>query len=183
MRDILVTLIVFGLLPSVFKKPYMGALLWVWISVMNLHTQGWGFATTFPFAAIIAGVTIMSLLVTKEPKSLPLTPVTGVFIVFILWMNVTTVLGFYPEESFDQWNKVMKIMLMTLVTLMLIRTKKHVQLLIWIIVISLGYYGVKGGIFTILGGGEYMVLGPEGTFIGGNNEIALALILTIPLIH
>jgi len=28
-----------------------------------------------------------------------------------------------------------------------------------------------------------MVLGPEGTFIGGNNEIALALILTIPLMH
>ena len=28
-----------------------------------------------------------------------------------------------------------------------------------------------------------MVWGPEGTFIGGNNEIALALIMTIPLMH
>ena len=28
-----------------------------------------------------------------------------------------------------------------------------------------------------------MVLGPDGTFIGGNNEIALALIMTIPLMH
>ena len=72
MRDVLVTLIVFGLLPFVFKKPYIGALMWVWISVMNPHTQGWGFATTFPFAAIIAGVTMISLLASKEPKSLPL---------------------------------------------------------------------------------------------------------------
>jgi probable O-glycosylation ligase (exosortase A-associated) len=50
-------------------------------------------------------------------------------------------------------------------------------------VISLGYYGVKGGIFTVIGGGVDRVLGPEGTFIGGNNEIALALIMTIPLMH
>jgi putative inorganic carbon (HCO3(-)) transporter len=182
-RDILVTLIVFGLLPYVFKRPYIGALMWVWISVMNPHTQGWGFATTFPFAAIIAGVTIISLLFTKQAKALPLTPVTRVFIAFVLWMNVTTIFALYPEGAYVQWNKVIKIMLMTFVTLMLIKTKQHVQLLISIIVFSLGYYGVKGGIFTIKSGGVDMVWGPESTFIGGNNEIALALIITIPLMH
>ena len=88
-------------------------------------------------------------------------------------MNVSTVFSLYPEDAFIQWNKVMKIMLMTFVVIMLIRTKDHINWLIWIIVISLGYYGVKGGIFTVIGGGVDMVLGPEGTFIGGNNEIAL----------
>lgn len=183
MRDILVTLIVFSALPLVFKRPYVGVVLWVWISVMNPHTQGWGFATTFPFAAIIAGVTIVSLILTREPKNLPLTSVTWVLIFFVLWMNVTTVFAQYPAEAYIQWNKVMKIMLMTFVTLMLIKTKQQIQFLIWIIVISLGYYGVKGGIFTIKGGGVDRVWGPEGTFIGGNNEIALALIMTIPLMH
>ncbi|ABB73608.1 putative O-glycosylation ligase, exosortase A system-associated [Nitrosospira multiformis] len=183
MRDILVTLIVFGWLPFVFKKPYMGALMWVWISVMNPHTQGWGFATTFPFAAIIAGVTITSLLITKEPKNLPLTPVTWTFIIFVLWMNLSTVFAIYPDETYIQWNKVMKIMLMSFVVIMLIRTQKQIQLLIWTIVISLGYYGIKGGVFTLLGGGVDLVMGPESTFIEGNNEIALALIMTIPLMH
>ena len=183
MRDILVTLIVFGLLPSVFKRPYVGALMWVWISVMNPHTQGWGFATTFPFAAIIGGVTIVSMLFNKDPKNLPLMPITWVLIAFVVWMNVTTLFAFYPQESYEQWNKVMKIMLMTFVISMLIKTKQHVQLLIWVIVISLGYYGVKGGVFTLTSGGEDLVWGPEGTFIGGNNEIALALVITIPLMH
>jgi probable O-glycosylation ligase (exosortase A-associated) len=150
---------------------------------MNPHTQGWGYASTFPFAAIIAGVTILSLLFTKEPKNLPLTPVTGVLIAFVLWMNVTTIFAYHPELVYDQWNKVMKIMLMVVVTLMLIKTKQHIERLIWVIVISLGYYGVKGGIFTIQSGGQDMVWGPEQTFIGGNNEIALALIMTIPLMH
>ena len=75
---------------------------------------------------------------------MPLTSVTWIFIAFVLWMNVTTFFAIYPEYVYDQWNKVMKIMLMTFVTLMLIKTKKHVHLLIVVIVISLGYYGVKG---------------------------------------
>ncbi|ARO86516.1 putative O-glycosylation ligase, exosortase A system-associated [Nitrosospira lacus] len=183
MRDILVTLIVLGSLPLILKRPYIGILMWVWISVMNPHTQGWGFAATFPFAAIVAGVTFVSLFFTKESKGLPLTPVTWIFIAFVLWMNVTTIFALYPDDAYIQWNKVIKIMLMTFVTLMLIKTKKHVQLLILVIVVSLGYYGVKGGIFTIKSGGVDMVWGPEGTFIGGNNEIALALIMTIPLMH
>src|SRR5687767_12681922 len=119
MRDIFVTLIVFGSLPFIFRRPYFGALMWIWISVMNLHTQGWGFATTFPFAAIIAGVTLTSLFLTREPKNLPITSVTLILIAFILWMNVTTFFALYPDESFVQWNRVMKIMLMTLVVLML----------------------------------------------------------------
>jgi probable O-glycosylation ligase (exosortase A-associated) len=183
MRDIFVTLIVFGSLPFIFRRPYFGALMWIWISVMNLHTQGWGFATTFPFAAIIAGVTLTSLFLTREPKNLPITSVTLILIAFILWMNVTTFFALYPDESFVQWNRVMKIMLMTLVVLMLIKTKQHVQLLIWVVVISLGYYGVKGGFFTISSGGDFMVWGPQSTFIEGNNELALALIMTIPLMH
>src|SRR5688500_4158159 len=134
MRDILVTLIVFGWLPAVFKKPYMGALMWVWMSVMNPHTQWWGFATTFPFAAIIAGATLISLLITKEPKNLPLTPVIWTFIIFVFWMNLSTVLAIYPTESYAQWNKVMKIMLMSFVVIMLIKTQKQIDYLIWIIV-------------------------------------------------
>ena len=61
MRDILVTLIVFGALPWVLRSPVNGALMWVWISVMNPHTQGWGFATGFPFALVIAVVTLFSM--------------------------------------------------------------------------------------------------------------------------
>jgi probable O-glycosylation ligase (exosortase A-associated) len=150
---------------------------------MNPHTQGWGFATSFPFAAIIAAVTMASLLFTKESKNLPLTPVTLVLIVFVLWMNVSTVFAFHPEETFIQWQKVMKIMLMTFVTLMLIKTKQQIHLLVVVMIISLAFYGVKGGIFTIRSGGVDLVWGPAGTFIQGNNELALALIMTIPLMH
>jgi putative inorganic carbon (HCO3(-)) transporter len=183
MRDILVTLIVFGSLPFIFKRPYLGVVMWVWISVMNPHSQGWGFARTYPFAAIIAATTLLSLLVTKEKKDLPVTPVTVVFILFTLWMSVTSLFAIHPDQVNDQWIKVYKIFGMTLVVLMLLKERKHIELMIWTIVVSLGFYGVKGGIFTIRSGGSDRVWGPEGTFIDGNNEIALALVMVIPLMY
>lgn len=183
MRDIVVTLIVFGSLPFFFKKPVIGLLMWVWISVMNPHTQGWGFAASFPFAAIIAATLLAALLVSKEPKNLPLTAVTGTFIAFFIWINISTLFALQPELVFTQWVKVLKIMIMILVTLMVLKTREHVQAFMWVLVLSLAFYGVKGGIFTLMSGGQYRVWGPVGTFIGGNNEIALALIMAIPLMH
>jgi putative inorganic carbon (HCO3(-)) transporter len=64
-----------------------------------------------------------------------------------------------------------------------LKSKNHVQAFMWMLVFSLGYYGVKGGIFTITSGGQFRVWGPDNTFIGGNNEIALALVFCIPLMH
>lgn len=183
MRDIFVCVVVFGSIPYMFKKPYFGIIMWVWISVMNLHTQGWGFARTFPFAAVIAVATLTSMLVSTEKKALPSSPVTVIFILFTLWMSVTSIFAIHPDQVSLQWIRVYKIMGMTLVTMMLIKDKDHIEQLIWTIVISLGFYGVKGGIFTIRSGGSDRVWGPEGTFIDGNNEIALALVMVIPLMY
>ena len=183
MRDILITLIVFGSLPLIFRAPVNGALMWVWISVMNPHTQGWGFATQLPFAMIIAVVTLFSMALSRTPKGLPLTPVSVFLLLFVLWMNVTTPFALLPALSWVQWNKVMKIMLMSFVVMMLIRTQRDIVRLIWVLVVSIGFYGIKGGIFTIRSGGTERVWGPEATFIGDNNALALALIITIPLMY
>jgi putative inorganic carbon (HCO3(-)) transporter len=183
MRDILVTLIVLGSLPLIVKNPVTGVLMWIWISVMNPHTQGWGFATTFPFAFIIAVATIFSLAISRQPKGLPLSGVTFALIALVLWMNVTTLFALFPVSAWEQWSKVMKIMLMSLVTMLVIRKREDIQRMIWVLTLSLGYYGVKGGVFTVRSGGNDRVWGPTGTFIGDNNSIALALIMTLPLMR
>jgi probable O-glycosylation ligase (exosortase A-associated) len=54
---------------------------------------------------------------------------------------------------------------------------------LWVLVGSLGFYGAKGGLFTLLTGGNYRVFGPPDSFIEGNNELALALIMIIPLMR
>lgn len=74
-------------------------------------------------------------------------------------------------------------MVMVFVTLMMVNTRQRMHWLVWMIVVSLGFYGVKGGVFTILGGGESHVLGPSGSFIADNNATALALCMTLPFMR
>ncbi len=183
MRDLFVTIVVFGALPYLFRNPNFGVVMWIWISVMNPHTQGWGFARSFPFAAIIACVTMLAMLAHKDRFRLPMTPVIVTFIVFVVWMSLGTLFSIHPETVGPQWNKVLKIMGMTLIVQMLLTEPKHIKWLLWAVVVSLGYYGVKGGIFTLRSGGQYKVWGPVGTFIDGNNEMALALVMVIPLMY
>ena len=183
MRDIAISIIVFGLLPSVLRRPYIGVLLWSWIGYMNPHRLSWGFAYNFPFAYIIAIATFIGILFSKEPKRIPMTPVVVVLVILNLWFLVTTLFAIYPDAAWHEWNKVIKIQLMVFVTLMIMNDRKRLHALVWVITLSIGFFGVKGGIFTILHGGQNMVLGPPGSFIEGNTEIALALVMILPLMR
>ena len=183
MRDILVTMIVFGSVPFVFKRPYVGVLMLAWLGYMNPHRLSWGFAREFPFVLIMAMVTMAAMLFAKEKVRIPFKLETVLLVVFILWMGVTTAMALEPATAPDHYWKVVKIQIITFMTLMLITDKYRINLLIWVIVLSIGIFGFKGGIFTITTGGVYHVMGPDGTFIGGSNEIGLAMLMTIPLMR
>lgn len=183
MRDIFVTLVVLGSIPFILRRPFVGIVMWIWLGYMNPHKLSWGFATDFPFAQLVALATLTGLLFSKESKKIPWTRETIVLLFFIIWMCITTAYAFNPAIAGVQLDKVLKIQLMTFVTLIFLTEFKRIHIVVWAVALSLGFYGIKGGIFTILTGGGYAVYGPSGTFIGGNNEMGLALLMTIPLMR
>ncbi|MCA1804558.1 MAG: putative O-glycosylation ligase, exosortase A system-associated, partial [Xanthomonadaceae bacterium] len=183
MRDIVVTLVIFSLIPLILSRPYVGVLVWSWLGYMNPHRLTWGFAYTMPFAMIVALATLTALLMSKEPKRIPWTRETILLLVLIAWMFMTTVFSLYPWAAWEQWDKVWRIMLMTYITMMLINDEHRIKMLVFVIALSLGFYGLKGGIFVIQTGGNHSVMGPADTFIGDRNSIGLALIMAVPLLH
>ena len=182
MRDLFVTIVVFGSLPFILANPYLGIYLWSWLGYMNPHRLSWSFAYEFPFAFIVGIITIVALFFSRESKRVPWTRENIVLLLLIFWMLLTTIFSLHPELAWLQMEKVAKIQLMIFLTMVLINTREKLEKLVLVIALSLGFYGIKGGIFTIAHGGVYRVQGPLGTFIGGNNEMALALTMTIPLI-
>jgi len=183
MRDLAVTLVVIGVLPFVLRHAYVGVLLWTWLSVMNPHKLAWGFAANAPFAAMAAGATLIALLTTRDPVKLPMNATVAVLAAFLVWVTITTLNAIHVDPSYAQLEKVLKIQLMTLVALAVLHDLRHLQLFVWVNVLSLAFYGVKGGIFTVLTGGANRVWGPPGGFIEGNNELGLALVMAIPLMQ
>lgn len=183
MRDIIVTLIVGGALPFVLWQPWIGILLWNWIGIMNPHRLGWGFAVTLPFAQIVAISTVLGMIFSKEPKRFPFNAVTLTLLTWIGWLSLTHVFALSPEPSYEGLIKMLKIQFVILLGLVLMQQRERIQLLVWVLVVSIGFYGVKGGLYTIRGGGSGMVLGPADSFIEGNTEIGLALVTMLPLMR
>ena len=105
-----------------------------------------------------------------------------VLLAFMIWMCFTTFFALEPESAVEMLKRVAKILFVTFLALFVLYKREHVTWLVLIIAASIGYYGVKGGVFTLVGGGENLVWGPPETFITDNNAIALAVIMAIPLL-
>lgn len=181
MRDLLVLMAVVGAAVYALVHPYVGILAWTWVSIMNPHRLGWSFVVNFPVAMLIAGCTVLGVFITRDRRQWPLAAPVVVLVVFVVWMCITSIFGLYPIG--EMFSRVMKIMFMVVLAMAVLTTRKNIDQLVWVLVLSLGFYGVKGGVFTVLTGGTFRVWGPTGSFIEGNNEVGLAITMTIPLMR
>jgi putative inorganic carbon (HCO3(-)) transporter len=183
MRDLALTLFIFGVLPYVFVRPHVGILLWSWLGYMNPHRLTYGFAFTMPFTQITAICTILAMIFTKDRQPFPFRGITIVWIIFVLWTFFTYMFALNPYGAAIEFNRWYKIAIMIICTFLLINNKEKLIQLVWVIAISIGFFGIKGGIFAIRTGFRYRISGPKDSFIGGNNEMALALLMVIPLMY
>jgi len=183
MRDLVITLIVVAAVPLAVMRPWTGVIAWSWISYMNPHRMAWGFAYNLPFAQIIGIATLIGTVFHRGPKSLPRGWLMWVWFALIGWMCITTFVALDGEAARPQWERVMKIQLFSMITLMLIRDRRQIDALAWITVASLGFFGLKGGLFALRVGGESRVWGPPDSIIADNNALAVALLMAIPLMR
>ena len=188
MRGLLFITLFVSSLWFVFKSPFNGALLWYVFSLGNFHTIVWGFFSDLHYAYIIAFATCLSWLISKEPKKLPLTPLAVLTLVFAVWITITSLIaarGPYPGFAagvWSMWSRVEKVLFMCLVGYALTKSREQVNQLIWVVVLSIGVWGVKGAIWELLHAGSSRLYGPDGTAIGDNNDFGLALIIMLPLL-
>jgi probable O-glycosylation ligase (exosortase A-associated) len=184
MRDLVLSALVAAVLVMVFKHPVLGAYLWAWLGLMNPHKMTYGFARSLPFSQMAAAATLLALVFTKKKQPLPRTGITKVLIVLILWMSFTSLFAMAPaDQVLERWVFVLKIQVMLFVTWMLVRDEKEIRWLVWVVVLSVAFFGVKGGIFTVLTGGGSRVWGPPGGMLEENNALAVALVMLMPLMY
>jgi putative inorganic carbon (hco3(-)) transporter len=169
------------LMPMIILHPYIGALLWVVFGLLNPHRLAFGPAYGFPFAMLIGIVTAFGIIVTRDHRGIKGGTAGFVLVILFLWMCITTVFALTPENAWPMWSRISKTFAMTFALMLLLHTKRQLDLLLAAIVCSIGYYGVKGGIFTIVTGGSGMVMGPSDSLLLSNNHLAVANVMIIPM--
>ena len=183
MRDIALALIFAGLMPVALFRPFIGALTFAVISLSNVHRLTWGFAFSQPWALIFALLTILGLATTRERDIGDSVKRYFPVLLYLAWMTVTTAFAFERGEAVVQLEKVMKIHLMCVVTLSLLTTWPRIEQLAWVSICSIGFYGLKGGVFTLINGGEFIVWGPKDSAIQDNNHLAVGLVMMLPMMY
>lgn len=183
-RDLALSLLLFGGLPIAFRRPFIGALVFVWLGMMNPHRYTWGFAYDFPWSKLYAIAIMLGALASREDiawkESLRQ---YWVALLIVAWAAFTTFFALEPRGAVNKYIDVIKIHAMCLVTLAMLNSRTRITALVAVMTLSIAFYGTKGGVFTIVHGGEFTVWGPLETAIRDNNHLATGLVMLLPLLY
>lgn len=180
MRDaLLLTTIVAGLLVAL-RYPFAGMLVWAWFSLMTPHQMAFG-VFGLQLNLIIAAVTILALFLTGEAFRFRFDAITGWLIAVMLWLFVSQAASLDPQNSAEYVDRFTKTLLFVILCVQTATSRLRLHALIWIFVLTIGYFAAKGAVFTIVTLGEFRVQGVPNTILEDNNHMGIAIATTLPM--
>lgn len=184
MRDLIVFLSVMCLMPYAFQRPYIGLLLFSWLAYMRPQDLCWGFARSmrlsfFVSIAMLSGWWANEFGRRRFTHWEPRTVMMCVLMAFV-------VISYFQAEVQDDYTsryffEYIKIVIIALFTVGQCDTRQKLRGMFWVIAISLGFFGVKSGLWGLARGGGQILRGPGG-MLEDNNDFALAMVMNIPLL-
>jgi len=189
-RDYAILGIILGSVPICFLSPYFGTLMWYWIAYFSPHRYGWGIAYAFPVAQVVALPTLAGLALNYRKLNRHVF-VRETLILLLLWiwfaitlihaMNTPAFAGHVADARF-QMERVSKVLIFTFVAILAVTSREKLRLLSMLTAFSFGVLAIKGTLFGLRTGGTSRVWGPPDSFIADNNDMALALNMSLPLL-
>lgn len=181
MRDALVIAAVLISLPLAFWRPFWGLLTYSWLAYMRPQDLAWTVGDD-RFSLWVAGAMLLGLVLWLGRERLAtFEPPTILLLLFFLWVTFTVANALLPEMSQTIYSAFWKVVLMSVLTTGLVRSRERFRLLLLVTAFSLGLLGLKYGIHGLVRQGARFDHGPGG-FMRDNNDFALALNMALPLL-
>lgn len=184
MRDLLVALFVLASLPVSFKRPVAGMMMFSLLAYMRVQDLTWGFARDQRWSLYVAMVMFSGWFFQREKHGPTWNARTALLVFMPTWMFIGLIEARGPVYAFTSQNFVEygKIIAIALFTTMVVRRREHLRAMMWIIGGSFAFFGMKNGAAALASGGSlYIIRGPGG-MLEDNNDFALALAMSVPII-
>ncbi|HKX46619.1 MAG TPA: putative O-glycosylation ligase, exosortase A system-associated, partial [Planctomycetota bacterium] len=187
MRDLIISAIIFSLMPVAFRRPYVGLVIFSWLAYMRVQDLTWGFARDFRWSFYIAIIMVAGYVSKRGGRLF----VQDIRCYMMLAMGILVGLGvvfgdhyggFHLSFQISKYVEFVKIIGIALFTTAVVRTREHLRLLVWVIALSLGFYGVKNGVWGIMTFGQVPILRGPGGMLFDNNDLSLALGMAVPML-
>ena len=180
MRDLVLLAILTACIPISFLRPYIGIFVWYWIGFMNPHRFTYGFMYSFPVAMGVGAATIAGSFLVRRKAPLLRSPEMVILVILAALFTINTLFALFPT-AWKEWDKAIKVLVMTFFTVMLIDTRQKLRILVIVTVVSIGLVAAKGAIWGMFTSAQYRLWGPPGSFLEDNNSMALALNMLLPM--
>ncbi len=180
MRDVLLALFLLSAFPMVIYRYQVGAMIIGFISFMYPQSNTFGFALSVQWLDIFLVLSLVGYFLKQGYKDYKHHTIISLTLFLYLWVCLSTIFAINWMFAYDLWLKFSKVLVLCYVVYAMLNTERRLMAFMKVMVISIGFYGIKGGLFTIISGGGSQVLGPINSFFADNNGMALVLTMVLP---
>lgn len=187
-RDIAL-LVIFALMASAaLIRPWLGVLALAFLSFF--HPQGYaqgpvqGYPLVMTMFLITVGAMAKTIVFEQfRPRLAPLLD-WRIVMMFTLfgWFVITTIYSINHWAAWPYLWEVLKILPAIGLMVMLIDTAGKLRALLFVLAISIALVTLKGSYWAIMTGFQDRVYGPPHSQFGDNNEFAVAMVMSLPLL-
>jgi probable O-glycosylation ligase (exosortase A-associated) len=181
MRDLLLLLVIASALLATVRYPFVGILTWAWFTLAAPQQAAY-LANQLSLNMLIAAGTIGVLLVRGELWRPRMSVLTWLILAFSFWLCVSQAFSLLPAVSAVPFDRFVKIMVFIFLCALTVTDRLRFHALLWMLVLIMGFYGAKGGVFTVMVVGQTQYYGLDNTILYDNNHMGIALAATLPLL-
>src|SRR5690349_11182302 len=107
MRDIPLLIGLVAMLPMILIRPHVGVLAWCWTALLVPNYYVFGLATGIRFNLWIACATLISWLLSREAKRIPMNGTSVLLMLFLAWGTISSLFSIGPQDFvvWDEWDK------------------------------------------------------------------------------
>lgn len=185
MRDLIVSLFILGSLPTCFRRPFIGLLMFTLLAYMRVQDLTWGFARFQRWSFYVAVVTLAGFLVSSAHGKRFMSDDMRNWMMVALGLFVGASLiagGYLTQYDFSIYIDFVKVLGVAVFTTGVVKNREYLRVLVWVVALSFGFYGVKNGIASIVSGGSLVIIQGPGGMLSDNNDFALALCMGLPML-
>jgi probable O-glycosylation ligase (exosortase A-associated) len=184
-RDIVLTLVLAALLPVSFRRPFVGLCVFSWLAYMRVQDLAWGWARDVRWSYYVAILTCAGFLMFQERGRRLFLPEarSWLMLALVVLLGLGVLTSVNPDaRQLTRYLEFVKIVTVALLTTALVIDRERLRVLLWVIALSLGFYGVKSGLWGLATLGRGQILRGPGGMLADNNDLSLALAMLVPIL-
>jgi probable O-glycosylation ligase (exosortase A-associated) len=187
-RGIILVVFFLGSIPVCFFRPFYGVLLWIILAFVNPEWYAWGAGSWLPWAMLVAIPTLLGALVFLRGWHRLVSREVLILVALWTWFTITSLVSTHTplfadhaSDTWYRWGFVSKILLMTVVIVYVVDSFSRLRTFLLVMAGCFAFIVLKAIPLIILSGGGARLYGPEYSMISDNNDLGLALTMTLPL--